>query len=119
MQTLSEGERLTHSYNGTLVSKNQKTYLNYNDGTEPCSLISDGDTLRLCRLNSGSRLVFEKKSRHPSLYHTPMGNISITVYTELMSDRLLTDGTVYIKYRLYIDEEAYVKNEISITVEEI
>lgn len=119
MTTMSDGERLEHSYDGILSNKNGKTYLSYNDGSEQCSLVSDNGIMRLCRLKSGSRLVFEKQVRHPSVYHTPMGNISISVFTELLADKLLQNGTAYIKYRLYIDEDSYVKNEISITIKEI
>lgn len=119
IHTLSDGERFEHSYDGALLNKNGKTYLNYNDGTEQCSLVSDNGVMRLCRLKSGSRLVFEKHEHHPSVYPTPMGNISVSVFTELLADKLLQSGTAYIKYRLYFSEEAYVKNEISITVKEI
>ena len=119
MKTRQDTEFYEHKYTGTLSLKNGKTYLNYNDGAESCALVCDGDVIRLIRLKSGSRMVFEKDVKHQSFYSTPIGDIPVTVLTDAITDTLLTNGTLSISYKLYVEDERFLKNKINIIIEEI
>lgn len=119
MKTCQDGENFEHTYEGTFSKKNGKTYLNYRDGAEPCSLITDGDTVRLVRMTSATRMVFEKGVRHDSFYPTPIGNIPVTIETDGIFHNLEMSSRLAIRYRLFVEDDHFLNNEINITIEEI
>ncbi len=119
MKTLQEDEVSDHSYKGTYQIKNDNKYLIYNDGFEQCSVICDKSTVRLRRFKSGSVMTFEKNAEHISSYMTPMGNLPLSVVTDVIEDRLEQNGTLLLEYSISIGETKPVKNKINITIKEI
>ena len=119
MKTCQDGENFEHTYTGTFSKKSGKTYLNYRDGNEPCSLITDGNEIRLVRMTSGTRMVFEKGARHDCFYPTPIGNIPVAIETYAISHDLEMNNRLKIRYKLYVEDDNFLNNEINITIEEI
>ena len=52
--------------------------------------------------NVSTALIFEEGERHYSVFDTPLSTFQLCTYTELVENRLLTDGTIRIEYIIEI-----------------
>ena len=119
MLTFQDSERLEHSYIGTFSRKGEKNYLCYNDGFEPCALISDGKKAKLYRYNTHSVMVLETNAEHTFSYPTPMGNMNMNAKAISLKDLLFENGKFEAEYELCLEASEPVINKISIKIEEI
>ena len=112
-----ECERFESSFDGTASQKNGTVFVSYNDG-EPNILTIRPDTVRITKTASGSAMTFEQGKEHMSAYFTPMGKMSLCVFTRKLLNTYVENGRVFIKYKLTFNETLETENDITIKIEE-
>lgn len=112
-----ECERFEACFDGKASLKNGTYFVNYDDG-EPNILTIRKGTVRITKTNSGSAMTFEQGCEHRSAYMTPMGKMSLCVFTHKLLDTFDQNGRIFIKYRLVFNETLETENDITIKIEE-
>lgn len=109
---------------GQYYLKNGKHYILFDEvmegleGTIKSTIKISEKQVELLRSGVAStRMVFEKDQEHNMLYHTPMGPLAISVYTEnIISEFKEDEMNLGISYSLKADEQVITESHIKINV---
>lgn len=112
---------------GDYNEENGKKYISYieYDKEDPNIKINtlvevDKNTVSIIRKGDiESRLILEKDRRHNCLYQTPMGDMTIGVYTDSLKDNLsYKGGKLSVRYQLDFNCDFVSNNELNINIKE-
>ncbi len=112
-----ETDKFTTQHKAKLAVKNDSYYITYDDG-EPNIITVKNDEVRITKPRSQSALCFEQNKEHVSNYQTPVGKMSVSVFTHKLLNEFETLGRIFIKYRLTFNESASTENDITIKIQE-
>ena len=122
-------ETIRFSTEGTLSSKNGKVSLDYDDSelfegekTGVSIMFNEGAQDLVSMMRGGSvstAMVFESGKRHICVYTTPFMTFEVCIHTTKVSNRLLTDGTLYLEYSIEVHGVSAERTKISVKVVEI
>ncbi len=117
VQRADEVQKFTVEHKAQLLHKNGTFYITYSDG-EPNIITIKNDELRITKPRSQSALCFEQGKEHVSNYLTPVGKMSVCVFTHKLLNEFDTLKRVFIKYRLTFNESATTENDLTIKIQE-
>lgn len=117
VQRADEIDKFTVTHKATLTKKNDSYYITYDDG-EPNIITVKQNEVRITKPRSQSALTFEQNREHVSNYVTPVGKMSVSVFTHKLLNEFETLGRVFIKYRLDFGGSAITENDITIKIQE-
>lgn len=112
---------------GTMLHREGKFLIKYTerDSDDPRIAIEntvlvngDSQVTVIRKLGGESRLVLEKGRRHSCIYSTPMGDMSIGIYTDFIKNSLVPSvgGKLSLKYTLDFNAGFVSDNELHITI---
>lgn len=110
-------EKFAVSHSAKLSLKNDSYYITYDDG-EPNIITVKKDEVRITKPRSQSALCFEQGKEHVSSYDTPVGKMSVSVFTHKLLNEFEASGRIFIKYRLTFNESVTTENDITIKIQE-
>ncbi len=117
VQRADDTDKFTVSHKAKLAVKNDSYYITYDDG-EPNIITIKNTEVRITKPRSQSALCFEQNREHVSNYVTPVGKMSVCVFTHKLLNEFETLGRVFIKYRLTLGGSATTENDITIKIQE-
>ncbi len=117
VQRAENTEKYTVTLDGTLSLKNGTYFIKYTD-TEPNIIAIKPDCVHISKPQSNSVLTFEQGREHVSGYMTPVGKMSVSVFTHKLLNAFETERRIFIKYRLVFNESAEAENDITIKIQE-
>lgn len=120
-------DRIEIITSGTMLHREGKFLIKYTerDSDDPRIAIEntvlvngDSQVTVIRKLGGESRLVLEKGRRHSCIYSTPMGDMSIGIYTDYIKNRLVPSvgGKLSLKYTLDFNAGFVSDNELHITI---
>lgn len=117
VQRADQTDRFTVGHKAQLCQKNGAFYITYDDG-EPNIITIKNTEVRITKPRSQSALCFEQGKEHITSYETPVGKMSVCVFTHKLLNEFDTLKRVFIKYRLTFNESATTDNDITIKIQE-
>ena len=104
--------------------KNGKHYVIYDEvmegieGSVKSKIKFTENNVELMRTGAAStRMVFEEEKEHVALYHTPMGPLSISLYTEEINTKFEEDKMeLKIRYSLKAEEQVITESAVHIEI---
>lgn len=104
--------------------KNGKHYVIYDEvmegieGSVKSKIKFTENSVELMRTGAAStRMVFEEEKEHVALYHTPMGPLSISLYTEKLISSIEEEKIkLEIHYSLKAEEQVITESSVSIEI---
>ena len=103
--------------------KNGKHYVIYDEvmegieGSVKSKIKFTENSVELMRTGAAStRMVFEEEKEHVALYHTPMGPLSISLYTEKLISSI-EEGKIKLEIHYSLKAEEQVITESSVIIE--
>jgi len=110
-----------------LTVKNNKYYITFEDlgdDTEApakSTLKIDADKVTLLRYGiTSSQMIFEQGKKHTSNYQTPYGNISLGVFSDMLSiDINENGGNLNVSYGIYFEDMISHYTKLSIKLNEV
>ena len=104
--------------------KNEKHYVIYDEvmegieGSVKSKIKFTENSVELMRTGAAStRMVFEEGKEHVALYHTPMGPLSISLYTEKLISSIEEEKIkLEIHYSLKAEEQVITESSVSIEI---
>lgn len=120
-------DRIEIITSGTMLHREGKFLIKYTerDSDNPRIAIEntvlvngDGQVTVIRKFGGESRLILEKGRRHSCIYSTPMGDMSIGIYTDFIKNSLvpLVGGKLSFKYTLDFNAGFVSDNELHITI---
>ena len=102
-EMITDGKLVTSPTRVELVY--EETVLSGMEGSVTAIGFERSDPGLISMIRSGkvaTALIFEEGVRHYSVFETPYSTFQLCTYTELVENRLLTDGTIRIEYIIEI-----------------
>lgn len=118
----SQTELLTkascHEENGSFVISYEDTEATGFKGSVTTIRVEKNKSASIIRKGTAnSVLSLEMGKKHYCQYGTPYGNLQIGVFTHSISNNLLKDGSLYMKYTLDLNSSYLSDNEIILTIQ--
>ena len=103
------------------ISYDESRMLDTGDEVKTQIYIKPDDSVVLQRTGTvRSKILIEKEKRNNCFYSTPMGDLTIGVYGELIEHNLTDDGgEIKLKYTIDSDLRLISRNEVNITIREV
>ena len=98
-EMITEGKLVTSPTRVELVY--EETVLSGMEGSVTAIGFDRNEPGMISMIRSGkvsTALIFEEGERHYSVFDTPLSTFQLCTYTELVENRLLTDGTIRLEY---------------------
>ena len=110
-------QKNTFTYPAHYYRKKDTYYITF-EGEEPNIITVKQNEVRLSKPHSNTVLCFEQGCEHVSNYMTPVGKMSVSVFTHKLLNLFHDERRVFIKYRLDFGGSMITENDITIKIQE-
>jgi uncharacterized beta-barrel protein YwiB (DUF1934 family) len=127
IQTLDgEKDKIELTTGGSYIMKGDHAYIGYKEYDEDNPSVSSNNLIKVegkdrvtVIRNNGkqTRLILEENKRHQCHYRTPMGDLMIGVFADIINSELNENGgSLHVKYSLDFNSDFISQNEFYIEV---